>query len=61
MDKRDIIEAVALRKARYCRFIDTKRWDEFAALLHQAPQILIHCPGAVRSRQGLIQRPNGSR
>lgn len=39
MDQRDIIEAVALNKARYCRFIDTKRWPEFAALFHETPEI----------------------
>ncbi len=39
MDKRDSIEAVTLGKARYCRFIDTKRWAEFTALFHETPEI----------------------
>ncbi|MBB3458296.1 hypothetical protein FHT86_006621 [Rhizobium sp. BK313] len=39
MDKRDIVDTVALRKAQYCRHLDTKRWDEFAALFHETPEL----------------------
>jgi hypothetical protein len=31
-------------KARYCRFIDTKQWDAFAALMIPAPSIRFYDP-----------------
>jgi hypothetical protein len=39
MDRREIIDAVAQCKASYCRFIDTKCWDQFEALLHATAQV----------------------
>jgi len=32
-------DEIAAAKARYCRFIDTKQWEAFAALLAEAPKI----------------------
>ena len=44
MSKQDIIETVALRKARYCRYLDTKRWDDFAALFSEHPELTFYSP-----------------
>jgi hypothetical protein len=36
------IEQVRAAKARYCRFVDTKQWENFSALLVANPQILVY-------------------
>jgi 3-phenylpropionate/cinnamic acid dioxygenase small subunit len=36
---REAFDEIAARKARYCRFVDTKRWNDFSALFTATPQI----------------------
>lgn len=38
------IEHVRRAKARYCRFLDTKAWDQFADLLEPAVQVQMFDP-----------------
>ena len=38
-NNRDAFDEIAARKARYCRFVDTKSWTDFAALFTATPQI----------------------
>lgn len=39
-----VIEQVRRAKARYCRFVDTKRWDDFHGLFIVAPKIRVFDP-----------------
>ncbi|SFJ03281.1 SnoaL-like domain-containing protein [Phyllobacterium sp. CL33Tsu] len=34
-----LFDEIAVWKARYCRYVDTKRWDEFRKLFSDAPDI----------------------
>jgi hypothetical protein len=34
-----LMNTIRDRKAKYCRFVDTKRWDELAALLVEHPRL----------------------
>jgi len=35
----EAFEAIGFQKARYCRYIDTKRWDEFGKLFSAEPEV----------------------
>ncbi|WP_414814753.1 nuclear transport factor 2 family protein [Rhizobium sp. IY2] len=35
----EAFEAIGFQKARYCRYIDTKRWDEFGKLFSTEPEV----------------------
>ncbi|MBB4440758.1 MULTISPECIES: nuclear transport factor 2 family protein [Rhizobium] len=35
----EAFEAIGVQKARYCRYIDTKRWDEFGKLFSTEPEV----------------------
>lgn len=41
MNSKNQIELVRIAKARYCRFVDTKQWEEFSSLFTAKPEVLI--------------------
>ncbi len=39
-----LVNTVRRQKAKYCRLVDTKRWDDFAALIVDRPELRFYGP-----------------
>ncbi len=43
-DQLSLINTIRVRKAKYCRFVDTKRWSDLADLLVEKPELRFFDP-----------------
>ncbi|WP_454857742.1 nuclear transport factor 2 family protein [Rhizobium binxianense] len=43
-DQLSLMNAIRVQKAKYCRFVDEKRWDDFADLIVENPRLRFYAP-----------------